>query len=40
MPQNVYDNDEFFQEYAKLRRSQEGLAGAQEWPAMRRCCPS
>ena len=39
MPQNVYDNDEFFQEYAKLRRSQEGLAGAQEWPAMRALLP-
>ena len=39
MPQNIYDNDEFFAEYGKLRRSVEGLHGAQEWPAMRALLP-
>jgi SAM-dependent methyltransferase len=35
MAQNVYDNASFFAEYNKLPRSQEGLAGAPEWPALR-----
>ena len=39
MTQNIYDTDEFFQNYAKLRRSQEGLAGAQEWPVIRSMLP-
>lgn len=34
MSQNVYDREDFFQEYDKLPRSQEGLAGALEWPLL------
>jgi SAM-dependent methyltransferase len=32
MAQNVYNFPAFFAAYATLRRSQEGLAGAPEWP--------
>ena len=39
MTQNIYDTDEFFRNYAKLRRSEEGLAGAQEWPVMQSMLP-
>ncbi|MFQ8600484.1 MAG: class I SAM-dependent methyltransferase, partial [Oscillospiraceae bacterium] len=28
---NVYDNAAFFEEYAKMERSQKGLEGAGEW---------
>ena len=28
---NVYDNEAFFAEYAKMARSEQGLAGAGEW---------
>jgi SAM-dependent methyltransferase len=35
MSQNVYDREDFFQEYLKLPRSQEGLTGALEWPILR-----
>jgi SAM-dependent methyltransferase len=37
--QNIYDNDEFFAGYSGLRRSTEGLDGAQEWHAMRALLP-
>src|SRR5215813_8803598 len=30
MPQNIYDDPEFFAGYSQLRRSREGLAGAPE----------
>jgi len=33
MTQNIYDNEEFFAGYSRLRRSVEGLDGAPEWPA-------
>jgi ubiquinone/menaquinone biosynthesis C-methylase UbiE len=39
MPQNVYDDPEFFAGYSQLRRSREGLAGAPEWPALRSMLP-
>lgn len=39
MTQNVYDNDEFFQNYGQLRRSLEGLDGAQEWPVIKNMLP-
>jgi SAM-dependent methyltransferase len=39
MPQNIYDDDGFFENYGQLRRSLEGLEGAQEWPAMRALLP-
>ena len=34
MTQNIYDNEEFFANYSRLRRSVTGLAGAPEWPAL------
>ncbi|KAG2413221.1 hypothetical protein HFD88_002410 [Aspergillus terreus] len=33
--QNIYDNNDFFKSYATLQRSQQGLAGAKEWPIVR-----
>ena len=39
MAQNVYDDAEFFAQYATLRRSQEGLDGAPEWPTLRAMLP-
>jgi SAM-dependent methyltransferase len=39
MTQNIYDYPEFFENYAKLPRSIEGLAGAPEWPALRALLP-
>jgi hypothetical protein len=38
MTQNIYDDEEFFAEYSRLRRSVEGLEGAPEWPALRARC--
>ena len=35
MSQNVYDRDDFFEEYSKLPRSQQGLDGALEWPVLK-----
>jgi SAM-dependent methyltransferase len=37
--QNIYDNEEFFEGYSRMPRSVEGLAGAAEWPAMRKLLP-
>jgi len=28
---NIYDDKQFFDQYAKMSRSQQGLAGAGEW---------
>src|SRR6201984_933968 len=39
MPQNIYDDEEFFAGYSRLRRSVEGLDGAPEWPALRALLP-
>jgi len=39
MPQNIYDDPEFFAGYSQLRRSREGLAGAPEWPVLRSMLP-
>jgi ubiquinone/menaquinone biosynthesis C-methylase UbiE len=39
MTQNVYDDEEFFAGYSRLRRSTEGLDGAPEWPALRALLP-
>ncbi len=39
MTQNVYDNEEFFAGYSRLRRSVDGLGGAPEWPALRSLLP-
>jgi ubiquinone/menaquinone biosynthesis C-methylase UbiE len=40
MTQNIYDDEEFFAEYSRLRRSVEGLDGAPEWPALRALLPN
>jgi hypothetical protein len=34
MAQNIYDNEEFFEGYARLPHSAEGLKAAPEWPAL------
>ena len=39
MTQNIYDHEEFFERYSRLRRSVEGLDGAPEWPALRTLLP-
>ena len=39
MTQNIYDDPQFFVEYAKLKRSVEGLAGAPEWSALSAMLP-
>lgn len=39
MTQNIYDNQEFFDQYSRLVRSVEGLDGAPEWPALRALLP-
>jgi SAM-dependent methyltransferase len=39
MTQNIYDDPAFFQGYAQLGRSVEGLDGAAEWPALRALLP-
>lgn len=39
MTQNVYDDEKFFENYGQLRRSVEGLEGAQEWASMRALLP-
>jgi SAM-dependent methyltransferase len=39
MPQNLYDDPEFFAGYSQLPRSREGLAGAPEWPALQSMLP-
>lgn len=39
MTQNIYDDPDFFTEYSRMRRSVEGLAGAPEWPSIRRLLP-
>jgi len=37
--QNIYDDPEFFANYAQLPRSRAGLDGAPEWPALRSLLP-
>lgn len=39
MAQNIYDEPDFFAAYSRLPRSQRGLAGAPEWPAVRAMLP-
>ncbi|MCU1400615.1 MAG: SAM-dependent methyltransferase [Acidimicrobiales bacterium] len=39
MAQNIYDDPEFFDNYARLPRSQQGLDAAGEWPAIRALLP-
>jgi SAM-dependent methyltransferase len=37
--QNIYDDPEFFAGYSELERSQIGLAGMAEWPAVKALLP-
>lgn len=37
--QNIYDNEAFFAGYSRLGRSQAGLDGAAEWPALQAMLP-
>ena len=39
LTQNIYDTPAFFENYSRLNRSVEGLAGAPEWPALRALLP-
>lgn len=39
MKENKYDGETFFAQYSRMERSQKGLAGAGEWPALRRMLP-
>lgn len=39
MSQNIYDNQAFFDGYARLPRSQFGLEAAPEWPAIQAMLP-
>jgi SAM-dependent methyltransferase len=39
MTQNIYDDPGFFENYSRLPRSQEGLDGAPEWPALQALLP-
>jgi SAM-dependent methyltransferase len=39
VPQNIYDDDEFYAGYSQLPRSVEGLSGAPEWPIVRSLLP-
>lgn len=39
MSQNIYDNQTFFDGYAQLSRSVQGLEGAPEWPTIRSILP-
>lgn len=39
MTENQYDDAAFFQEYAKMTRSRQGLAGAGEWRQFRQMFP-
>jgi SAM-dependent methyltransferase len=39
MPQSIYDDPKFFEEYGQLERSVKGLAGAAEWPVLRALLP-
>lgn len=40
MTQNIYDTEDFFDNYSQLPRSIEGLAGAPEWPALKAQLPA
>ena len=36
---SIYDNDQFFEQYAKMSRSEQGLAGAGEWHQLKALFP-
>jgi SAM-dependent methyltransferase len=40
MTRNIYDSTDFFDRYAQLPRSVQGLPGAPEWPVLQRMLPA
>ncbi len=40
MKENKYDDERFFEQYSGMNRSQQGLAGAGEWHALKAMLPS
>lgn len=40
MKQNKYDDEQFFEKYAQMSRSKQGLAGAGEWSTLEKLLPS
>ena len=39
MKENRYDDQEFFEKYSHMSRSEKGLAGAGEWPVLQAMLP-
>lgn len=39
MKENKYDNEQFFEKYSRMLRSQKGLAGAGEWSELQKILP-
>lgn len=39
MKQNKYDDQAFFDKYSQMKRSQQGLSGAGEWPTLQKLLP-
>lgn len=39
MKENKYDDEKFFQKYAEMTRSKQGLSGAGEWPELKKLLP-
>ena len=39
MKENRYDDPIFFEKYSHMLRSERGLAGAGEWPALEKLLP-
>ena len=39
MKENRYDDQEFFEKYRHMSRSEKGLAGAGEWPLLQKMLP-
>lgn len=37
---NIYDNEEFFEQYSQMDRSKKGLAGAGEWQTLEKLLPN
>ena len=40
MRQSKYDDPTFFEKYSQMSRSQQGLEGAGEWPALQKLLPN
>ncbi len=39
MKKTIYDNQEFFEQYKQMARSQQGLQGAGEWHVLKKLLP-